>query len=317
MLAAGAVWFILESPPWLEKSVKIVAGIKGVKFEQLTVKDAGFTSDGSYRIDEMTAAFYVPKENKQYTLGVKKINLQKRPKDLLVTVTGLKLKDKMQDIEIQNLDLNASAELFRFEYLQGTLKVLKVQYGEYQVKNIISNIEGQKNSFLFDQFKADFYGGNLRGNFSFVYAPQPAYHINIELKEVDALLLRKAQPAFENIRGRISGPLVIDGNLNEITSLQGALKTVKGAEIKAFLLQPILQYVPVSKQKQQLEKVIAIDGLVPLQTAEIYLDSLERNKLSSRLKLKSKEYNLDLNISLDLNVDGGLMRLLTVNKDIF
>ena len=70
------------------------------------------------------------------------------------------------------------------------------------------------------------------------------------------------------------------------------------------------QYIPPSKERQQLEALLKTDGMVELETASVTLKNLSEHKLEGLVDLSSKQLNLQLNLPIDINVDGSLNELL-------
>ena len=88
-------------------------------------------------------------------------------------------------------------------------------------------------------------------------------------------------------------------------------------QIKATLIKPLLDYIPQSRQKKDLELLFKNKGNIPLEMAEIVLLSVTDEAVKTRIELKSRKFNLDISVDLDFNIAGGIQNILNLQKQYF
>lgn len=158
---------------------------------------------------------------------------------------------------------------------------------------------GNENLLIADPWRAQWADGNLSGRLT--VAPE-AYTMHADVAQVE---LSEVAP---NMRGRIngSGEVEIQRSDNAIHAGNGHFDAPQGAQIPAAFLQPILSYIPASAQRDILEDLITAGTDVFFDHADVRLKSAQSDSLNLLIKMDSKKLNLDLTVTIDLNVEGGL-----------
>jgi len=323
VLATGSVYLCLRSPKLLAKTLKAVADRQAgpVRLTTLQIKETKFLSPASYHINEVSAELQLSEPQAKISVTIEHLgfeNLYKaifKDENLFIKWNKVQISSDELALNVTQLSGELKSAGVDLNSATGFLKAEKINSGDYLARNVKSDVTINPQNVLLENFTADAYGGSVSGNISFVYEPEVTYHIEIDLDGIDSARLASVVALFNDLRGLISGWAKIDGDDSEIFSLSGAFNIVEGGQVRASMLAPLLQYIPASQQKTQLNALIAADGLVPLQKARIHLDSESTEKLTTQFNLSSKEYNLDLNLTVDVNVDGGLARLLDFHKN--
>jgi len=167
-------------------------------------------------------------------------------------------------------------------------------------------------------FEGKLYGGQGKADVLVTFEPEPAYVVKAQISGVDIKMLEEVNPAvFSNMKGTVAGDIAVNGDSRGIRGASGSLWSGPGAEVKAFLLKPLLDYIPQSTQKKELERLIATAGNISLDTATLAIKDLTDERISTKINLKSKKFNLDIGLALDLNIEGGLNNLLKLQEQFF
>lgn len=203
------------------------------------------------------------------------------------------------------------------EKVAGHLRISEIRQQDYLLSGVSADISGDLALWRFRNFYAQFYGGLIRGEILLDSKNQMLYSIHMQLEEVDLKQLRRANPEFfSNVKGTVLGTIDLSATPAKVHSINAQFSTARGGEIKASLLNYLLQYIPAnSSQRKDLEKLIKSDGNVPLNRADIEIKNLTDEKLSSRIKLLSERFNLDIDVTLDVSVEGGFQNLLNYQKN--
>ena len=209
-------------------------------------------------------------------------------------------------IEDDDVEIDLSA-------LSGSFFVSQGQYSNYKATDIkgVFNKSGLK--FTIAPLTAKLYGGTIAAEIVLAYSKDFPYSINLKAKEIGMLELEEInQAVFSNMKGKADADLHIVGTAGGITNVSGSVWSPKNAQIKAVLLKPLLDYIPQSTQKKELDLLIKEQGNIPLETAVLKIENYEDEKLSTRVDLKSEKFNLDIGVKLDLNIEGGMKNLMSL-----
>ena len=120
---------------------------------------------------------------------------------------------------------------------------------------------------------------------------------------------------FSQIDGKLNGNFILEGKKDKIRSLKADLDIPKGGTLKASLLSFIMAYLPQSTQKKELEALMGSEGHIPFEKGFLLVRSLNDETLAAEIGLKSEKFNLDIDVTVDINLEGGLQNLLGYLKD--
>ncbi len=265
------------------------------------------------------------KQKKQvYRIEIKKVDVR----GILNVIPGsLPVPIDLVSVEVSSADMELRQGLVQLavktsgsgeEKVAGHLRIAKLRREEYHLTNISADISGDLSFWRFKNFYAEFYGGRLQGKILLDSKNQMVYSVRMQVEEVDLKQLQPVNPEFfSKVKGTVAGSLDVAGTPSGIRTINANFSVSKGGEIKASLLNYLLRYIPAnSSQRKDLEKLIKSDGDVPLDRAAVEIKSLTEEKLSSRIKLFSQRFNLDLDVTLDVSVDGGFQNLLDYPKNL-
>ncbi len=195
--------------------------------------------------------------------------------------------------------------------INGDLKVAEMDLNSYQLRDIAAKIIGEPNQIRFKDIIANFYDGQMSGEILLDYHKQITYSIEAELTHVSLNRMRSVNPAvFSKIQGQVDGHLKATGDAKKIHSIQSSINAPSGGELKASLLSYLVRYIPPSQQRDDLEELVATDGDVSFEKANLQLESVNDKKLLNKIKLESNKFNLDINLDVEINIEGGLNNLL-------
>jgi len=225
---------------------------------------------------------------------------------------------RADDWNVEGVDLNLLVQLKanQLEQITGEAKASAVQFGVYKANNAQTKIEYHENTLTLDEIFVYLYGGEMSGKISLENQPGYPYTMDIILKEVDLEKLEAAENnLLSQVKGKVNGHLAVLGQTSEISSIEGNLDIVEGGQMKASWLTFIIsQLPPNSVQRKELDRLIKINGDFPFERFSVNSKSLNPEQMTSQVNIESKKFNLNLDYTIDTNIEGGLSNLLSYLK---
>ena len=222
-----------------------------------------------------------------------------------------------EDVKLKhcNLILNFTSNQ-RTEPVSGRMNVAVLDFKEYHLEELSSQVRGNEKGLHLDHLFAKAYGGNIQGevwlnNFSML-----SYDIRLFLAHLDLIKLRRANSLFAQVEGKLSGQVTVTGTMDKMADFLTDLKMEEGGKIKASLLSPLKDYIPESLQKRELERLMKVDGDIPVEKVLVQIKNVGAQTLKMEVNLTSEQFSLDLNhLIVDINLDapiGNLFRNLKI-----
>jgi hypothetical protein len=113
------------------------------------------------------------------------------------------------------------------------------------------------------------------------------------------------------VRGKVSGVLRAAGSFEEIRSFSLNVTASPGSEIKAALLQTVIERIPPNTlQRKELDKLIALKGFLPLDSALGQIETTGPGSVRGEFEIYSQRMNLEVKYPIQINTDGSWNDLL-------
>jgi hypothetical protein len=193
----------------------------------------------------------------------------------------------------------------------GTVNVDKAESNGFEVKNIQAKaVVRREDATLFD-IQAYSYEGQLKGIAQVYFIPLVRYVANLTFENLETIALEKLNtPFFSQIRGQVYGTIHVKGPAGGLEKIAMNVMLADGGKIQAQMLSPLLNYIPMSTQSKILQTAIEQKQLMSIDSGRLTLSNKDAEKIITGIQLKSKDLNLDVNVTVDIMIDGGLKRLL-------
>ena len=246
------------------------------------------------------------------------LNALRKGKAVAVQLTGLGLRSPELVVEDADVGLAWDVSALSDPDLTGRVQIAELKQGDYRLTDISARVTGDLPQVKLTDLQADFLGAQLQGEISLETKEQISYSMHIKIRELD---LREMQQfnreIFSKVKGRVIGEIAMSGNDSEVRSLSADFSADQGGQIKASLLSYLMPYIPAnSSQRKDLEKLIKADGDVPLNQAEFEIRNISDDALSGRVRLLSERFNLDVDVAVDVNIDGGFKSFIKSQRDL-
>lgn len=211
----------------------------------------------------------------------------------------------VSDIDIQGVVVLAHRQIERYE---GEIMAKTLEFNKIVVSDVKSKVSGDLTKLKFSELTLALYQGQLKSEILIGFGEVSSLSINANYEGIDVAQLASLNPTlFSQMKGLVDGQVQVTAQDGKIKAFRGRGIAPHGGMVKAALIKFLLQYMP---QKEQIEMLIAGNDDIPLNQAKIETVSFNDEKFASQIKLFSSQLNMDINLTLDINLEGGLWALL-------
>lgn len=201
-----------------------------------------------------------------------------------------------------------SQEIHKWE---GLVFLKKIKGQEFQLTDVKTRIAINSQKVVFSELYAKAYAGELEGSLDISFSPEISYEVDVMFEGLDAEDMENLNFAvFSQVRGLLYGSGNIQGISRSVENIQIRAYLKDGGKIQARAFEPLLAYLPRSVEKKQIQQAIFDNRLIDVNDAQIYLASRGSEVVSTQIQLNSRQLNLDVNLTVDILVEGGLHHLL-------
>ena len=142
--------------------------------------------------------------------------------------------------------------------------------------------------------------------------------MTLALQSVDCNELEQALGGvFRELGGKLSGSLHVAGTGQQVGLFDTAWNMPGGGAVSAELLSSITRYIPDSVQKKRLDFLIRSGAKLPVESFMFTLKNDSPEQLSGIIGLKSREANLELNVTHEIRVDARIDALIRAWQAVF
>ncbi len=312
LLCLTAAGIYVVTRPWcVANIVKSAVNALGNDFQLRDLSFKKFTIDpaGSVVIKDVRFSFVFTRQKGQEWHGqipaVYLDNLRSLAKSSKIIVSVERADVATREVRLKNVSLEMTLLLIgaKWNVSSASMRADSFAAPGIALSSLEASFSGNDSLMVVDSWRARWAQGELKGRLT--VTPRD-YTIHADITQVE---LGEVAPGM---RGRIDGNADIEVRNadNAVTALDGHFDAPQGAQIPAAFLRPILSYIPPSTQRDILEKLIAAGTDVLFDHANARLKSLRSDSLNLLIEMDSEGLNLDLVVTIDLNVEGGLKSLL-------
>ncbi len=321
-IIAGAIYYVLNSAWITQRIVQKALGAMGdeITVERFTIDNQKFSFKGNFTLERILCII---------SDGIDRggIHIDSITVSSIYSLLGLMGDENSMGIVIHNANfmgpylrvekakLSSSVKFSknRFESINGTVEVPSAVYDEWRISNGTAKIQGIPDSVKVNEINADFYDGKVTGTVEFKPFDNGLYTVDLVLDDVNILKLAHDQPdLFSQIEGTADVTVHIRGNQERIIEITADADVIKDSSIDAALIGPLIQYVPGSAQRNEIELLIRENKKIPLDTTKFSVKNIDSETIAATIQLMSKKVNLDINLTVDFRIEGGIENLMTL-----
>jgi len=201
-------------------------------------------------------------------------------------------------------------------FYHGNVLLADVSQEPFSVSDVKTDFDGDEQSVTLSNLTASVYGGKLTG--TAVFTAPKNYDVDLALQEVDSGELERAMGGvFRELGGKLSGQLHVVGAGQRIDLFDTSWNMPSGGAVSAELLSSITRYIPDSVQKKRIDFLIRSGGKLAVESFLFTLKNDSPEQLSGQIGIKSREANLELNVTHEIRVDARIDSLLQAWQAVF
>lgn len=232
-----------------------------------------------------------------------------------VNVRGIEVSYDQLKVRGAACTVNLSKSTNGISY-RGNVLLAEVSQEPFSVSDVRTEFSGNEKSVALSNLTAAVYGGKLSG--TAVFTIPESYDIDLALQEVDSGELERAMGGvFRELGGKLSGQLHVAGSGRRIDLFDTSWNMPAGGAVSAELLSSITRYIPDSVQRKRIDFLIRSGGKLAVESFLFTLKNDSPEQLSGVIGLKSREANLELNVTHEVRVDARIDSLLQAWQAVF
>ena len=158
--------------------------------------------------------------------------------------------------------------------------------------------------------KMQAYAGKVTGNAVVHAGPPMTYTAEVFIEGCDVAQLTDInRDLADQLNGAVTGTVKLAGDAAALKALDADLTMPAGGRVSASLLAALTQYLPQSREKKRLDFLIRNGGKLAMELFSFTMKGVGEGKFAGELRLRSREINLELNLTHEINTDGTLASL--------
>jgi hypothetical protein len=193
----------------------------------------------------------------------------------------------------------------------GQWQLQSLTWDKLRLTSARGKLSGDASFLRLEEMKAEAYGGHIAGALGVQFA-SAGYTLDLALDQLSTLLMGDIDASVpQQIDGMVSGQLKVEGTAERMDALQAGLHLSSGGAVNAALLGSLLSYLPQSREKKLVERLVKAGGKLAVELFSVRIANVGYGLLAGELHLTSKAVNTALNLGYDIRTDGAWQNLLT------
>jgi hypothetical protein len=206
-----------------------------------------------------------------------------------------------------SFDMTGSVKERNLKSLNGSVAVGYAIFDTWEIFHVAGFVNYEDEIVRVKNISGTFYDGELTGSGSFE-SRSGHYEISCTIHEFDITEIGRDNSQVAQIDGIGNLNVYVLGSGETITALNADLSFARDGRIAAHLLAPVLAYLPKSTQRRDLELLIRAGQKIPLDRAAVNIENTTSQQLAATISFLSEEFNLDVNLKVDINIDGDILQ---------
>lgn len=319
VLVTASIWVILRSPQLTGKVIPPLVNSLGLpaRITRLQISGQDYRFPGGITLRGVQADISVDQNSYQVAIA----ECIGKHLEGLLSAEGRSPYVSFRDAALTSKTVTLSGtrgflQKITPKHWAGEVHIAALESQGLSLKSVSAVLSAGPRTLELSDIKAVAYDGTLTGRAAVNYSPL-TYSADLLLEDWNAEKLETLNPGvFSNMRGSITLDLTVAGPAGGITVLTGDARLRAGSRMNAALLGPLVQHVPKKAQSRRLKIAVEQKELIRVNVAQAHFFHKTADTLGVDINLKSPDPNLDIQLTLDVNLDSGLSDVLTSFKEL-
>jgi len=295
----------------------IESRVVGIKLDRVKISKVNYSFPDQFRFKNVEVDLAQQDENysiKIINLGIDRLSrliFKYGSTDISVSLRSFSTKDL--EINYSDFQITLLPQDNQSVKLEGKVFIAQSVLAEYQLNNAEIIINGNLNRIGLTLIKASFYGGDLAGQIWIESAALKPYMADLRFDKIESARLDEIYRELKsNFRGLISGTINVSGNKDDIKSITFELNAGSGAELKAWFVGWLIDFVPGNEKliPKELKDIIKMDGFLTADALTLGIRNTSDRTIQAEVNMKIRKYYVNPHYTYDINIDGRLVEVL-------
>ncbi|MDP8266403.1 MAG: hypothetical protein P9M07_05595 [Candidatus Aceula meridiana] len=314
VIVGFAIFLTACSSPKIMGSILMFSSNKflaDVTMNDLVIKNQACNLPRQFTLEDVSLTLKQGKDTYMMSFGEIKIsevmNIFSSGKGTILQIKEGAVRSSAFRLEGLNIELVSES----MQKWSGPASAKKVESNGFQVKGINAKVVVTDKDAVISGISGDSYKGKITGNAHVYFVPTPHYEADIAFEGLDTAEMEDINLSFfSQVRGRIYGVIEVIGPAGGIENIDLDMRLGEDGEIQAKMLEPLLPYIPKSTQRENIKAVIKNNGRIRVNNAQMNLADQDSKTISADIRIQSEYLNLDINVTVDVIIEGGIQSLL-------
>lgn len=322
LLVLIALTLTLTHARALEFAVRQVLTSSASPMQEFSIGSLSYSFPSSWRLGALRATMCVEGEP-PVRLFVNRIEIKDalhlvtEGRPVQVAVSGIEAAQRTLQVRGAHCTVEVSRASDGVVY-SGSIGVSEVAQDSIRVSDVRAEFFGDERSVVLRDLSARVCGGQVSGSAGIRFDDPPAYAADLTVRDVDVGELERAMGGlFRELGGQLSGEVHVAGAGERIELFDTSWNMPEGGAISASLLSSVARYIPDSAQRRRLDGLIRSGGKLAVEFFLFTLKNDSPDHLSGQIGIKSREANLELNVTHEVQVDARIDSMLLAWRAVF
>ncbi|MBF0331710.1 MAG: hypothetical protein HQL17_07205 [Candidatus Omnitrophica bacterium] len=310
-MLAASVTSILQTP-WFSTVIlrRMLAARPGVVVKTVVIKSQQFSLPGHFQFRNVRLVLQF--EGKELTFETPELDVSGLQQWLgvdrrfLVGVEHAKVSYDTGAVD----DLTAQFTVVP-QGASGPVGAVQCRWDKWQAGDISAFLILNRTGLEVRALSFNAYDGHLTGKLMVrIDTPPLKYTGEIFTEGLNVAKLADVNPGItQQLDGTVTGTVSVGGDVHALQVLDASLVMPSGGNISASLLAALTQYLPASREKKRLDALINSGGKLGMELFSFTIKGGQQGRFAGELHLRSREVNLELNLTHEINTDGTIASL--------
>lgn len=200
----------------------------------------------------------------------------------------------------------------------GQLELDTLRRKKVRLSELTAVFAGTNRHLSCSALEAAFYGGSLiASGQGRIEKEKLEYAVELTLEEMDCTRASADMGGvLQELNGALSGHLSLVGHGRQLDRFDTRWEMPAGGAVDAALLSQFIEYIPDDAAQERIDFLVRSGRMLPVESFMISAHNSAPDQLGGIVSLKSREANLELNVTHEVRVDTRIDALWSVWKEV-